>query len=105
MKGKKRTIWQRRYDDDDNIYSLRTATSREIGRIYEEFFGHLLSRTKMPICLNRIILFGAKFVWTFYQTFARLNRRILRHVSILLRLMEAYRVYFVVNSIYYDIIE
>ena len=63
FKGKKRTIWQHRYDDSDNIYSLRTETSREIGRVYEESFGHLLSQTKMSICLNRIILFGPKFVF------------------------------------------
>ena len=56
----------------------------------------------MPICLNRIILFGAKFVWTFYQTFARLNRRILMHVSSLLRFREAYRICFVVNYITID---
>ena len=49
----------------------------------------------MPICLNRIILFGAKFVWTFYQTFARLNRRILMYVSIPLRFTEAYRNIFI----------
>ena len=74
-----RTVWQHRYYDGDNVYSLRIDLRGNWKYMKSRSFARKL---KCLFVLDRIILFGAKFVCSFIKAFPRLIVGILLHVYI-----------------------